>query len=247
MIKRCLLCACAAVLAAMTVSLGGELSVGAVSSVTVNPYKSYDMTVLPLPLVQYASDTFFIRGTSAGVHLFKNDKHEISVGGSYFGTSFRRDNTDDDQLKTLDSRHQTVMAEAAYSYVSAIGLFRAKVGQDVLDHSRGQLANLSWHVPWIADRFIVMPGVGVEYASDSHNEYYYGISDREAARGGAGEYDPGSSFTPYATLEAKFSIRDKWDIVAKGQMQYLSRRVKDSPMVGKSYSASVMAGVQYTF
>jgi outer membrane protein len=139
------------------------------------------------------------------------------------------------------------MAEASYSYISKIGLFRAKVGQDVLDHSRGQLANLSWHVPWMTECFVVMPGVGVEYASPKHNEYYYGISSEESARSGLQSYNPGGSFSPYATLEAKFSLRDKWEVVAKGQVQYLSRRVYDSPMIGKSYAASLMAGVQYTF
>ena len=247
MIKRCLLLAGAMAFAAVAASHAGELSIGAVSSVTVNPYKSSDAKILPLPLIQYASDTFFIRGTSAGVHLLKNDKHEISIGGSYFGTSFRSDDTDDARLKTLDSRHQTAMAEASYSYIGKFGLFRAKFRQDVLDHSRGQLANLSWHVPWMTECFVVMPGVGVEYASARQNEYYYGISGPEAARSGLRTYKPGASFTPYATLEAKFSIHDKWDIVAKGQVQYLSRRVKDSPMVGKSYGASIMGGVQYTF
>ena len=225
----------------------GELSIGAVGAVTVTPYKSYDTLVMPLPFITYKSDRLFIKGTSAGVHLYKDDSHELSIGASYLGLEFKPRRTDERPLKLLDKRYSTMMADLTYSYVSPIGLFRTGVRQDVLGQSNGMLGNLSWHVPWITDCFTIMPGVGVEWASSKHNEYYYGLSGKEAARSGLKHYKPGNTFTPYMTLEAKFRINDCWDVVTKGRVDWVPKRVQDSPMVGKSCAASIMAGVQYNF
>lgn len=243
----CLWSVLAVVVFAASSCLAGELSVGVVGAVFVSPYKSYDTTVLPLPAVTYKSDRLYLKGTSAGVHVLKNEKHELSVGASYLGLAFKPSKTDERSLKELDKRRSTMLADISYSYVSKIGLVRAQVAQDVLGHSEGQLANLSLHVPWITDTFILMPGVGVQWASAKHNKYYYGVSDREARKSGLKHYTPGQTFSPYATLEAKYKLNDCWDIVAKGRMEYVTGRIKHSPMVGKSFITSVMAGVQYTF
>ncbi|MCD7895475.1 MAG: MipA/OmpV family protein [Planctomycetaceae bacterium] len=225
-----------------------EFSLGAVATVTISPYKQYDTTVMPFPYISYKGQHFFINGDSAGVYVVKNDRHELTVGAAYLGMEFRPRHTDNATLKLLDKRLSTALAEINYSYISKIGLIRARVAQDVLGKSNGTLANLSIHVPWITDRFILMPGLGVEFASKNHNKYYYGVRGDEAARSpNLRRDDTGHTFTPYATLEAKFSINERWDIVAKGRIDYLASKVCDSQMVGKNYAASFTAGFQYNF
>lgn len=242
-----LLVAAIAVLPWRANALTGELSIGAVGSVHVSPYKSYDTTVLPLPFVTYKSDRFYAKGTSLGVHLLKNERHELSVGASYLGLEFKPRRTDDRQLKQLDKRRSTMLADISYSYVSRFGLVRTQLGQDVLGKSDGMLGNLSLHVPWMTETFVVMPGIGVQWASSKHNEYYYGVSRTEAARSGLRRCSPGNTFSPYLMLEAKYKLSDGWDVVAKARTEYVTGRLKDSPMVGKSFTTSIMAGVQYNF
>ncbi len=225
-----------------------EFSLGAVATVTISPYKQYDTTVMPFPYISYKGQHFFINGDSAGAYLFKNDRHELTVGAAYLGMDFKPRRTDNATLKLLDKRRSTALAEINYSYISKIGLIRARVAQDILGQSNGTLANLSLHVPWITDCFVIMPGLGVEFASKNHNKYYYGVSGVEAARSpNLRRDDTGNTFTPYATLEAKFKVNDRWDIIAKGRIDYLASKVRDSQMVGKNYAASFTAGFQYNF
>lgn len=236
-----------AVLSPLFSAFAEELSIGAVGAVTFSPYKSYDTVVMPLPFVTYKGDHFFIKGTSLGAYLFKNENHELSVGASYLGLEFKPRRTDEQPLKQLDKRRSTMLADVSYSYVSKFGLIRAQLAQDVLGNSNGMLGNLSLHVPWITDCFVIMPGVGVQWASSNHNEYYYGISGKESARSGLKRYDPGHTFAPYLTLEAKYSLTERWDLVAKGKVEYVPGKIQDSPMVGKNFAGSVMAGVQFNF
>lgn len=92
-------------------SLGsGELSVGAAVAVSVSPYKSYDVTVAPLPLITYDSDRFYLKGLGLGVHLLKNERHTVSLGATYHGMGFDPKDTDARELKALDKRHGTLMA-----------------------------------------------------------------------------------------------------------------------------------------
>lgn len=245
-VRKAVLFALAAALSA-GIGFAGDWSVGAVGAVTISPYKSYDTRVLPLPFISYKSDRLFIKGTSLGVHLLKNERHEVSLGASYLGLEFKPGKTDEAALKRLDKRRSTITADASYSLVSKIGLIRAQLSQDILGHSNGMLGSLSVHVPWMTETFVIMPGAGVQWSSSNHNDYYFGVSGREARRSGLKRYKPGDSFSPYLTLEAKYKINECWDIVAKGKAEFLPKRVKDSPMVGRSVAASIMAGVQYNF
>lgn len=245
--RKMLLLAVTALVLSASVVAAGELSVGAVGSVSISPYKSYDVQVLPFPFITYKDDRFYVKGSSLGVHLYKDERHEVSVGASYLGLEFRPSRTDNRALKHLDKRRSTLMADASYSFVSKIGLFRAQIGRDVLGFSDGYLASASMHVPWITDTFVIMPGAGVQWASSKHNDYYFGVSRKEANRSGLNRYQVGRTFSPFATLEAKYKLSECWDLVAKGKVEYLNGRIKHSPMVGKSYAASFMAGVQYNF
>lgn len=225
-----------------------EFALGAAVGFSTSPYKSYDHQILPLPVVTYDSDRFYIKGAGLGVHLLKNETQKLSVGVSYFGLQFRPRKTDARELKVLNKRRSTMMADVTYSLTTGFGQFRAKASQDVLGNSDGFIGDLSFRIPIIRnDTMTLAPGVGVEWANKLQNDYYFGVSRTEARRGTVPYYKADDSFTPYFVLEGKFNLTESWSVFAGARLDILSSKVKDSPMVGKSCTVSVAAGVEFKF
>lgn len=240
-------------------SLAGEMggddyeqkkwSLGIAGIFSTSPYKSSKNTILPLPMVSYEDDRFFLKGLEAGMYLWKNDNHELSIGVQYFGMSFKPGDTDDAQLKQLDKRNSTLMAKASYAYSLPLGMqVGASVSQDVFGQHKGFIGELSFRAPLLMkNNFMVFSKVGVQWSSQRVNDYYYGISSKEAARSGLPQYKAKSGFTPVAGIQAMYNFNDRWSAMVGAQVEFLNSKVKNSPMVGKSVTTSIMAGVQFSF
>lgn len=211
-----------------------SISVGPVFSYTQSPYKSHDGSMMVAPLLLHDSRWFYLRGSAGGIHLFNNGTHKISAGVSYFGLNFDRHDTDNRRLRQLDNRRSTLMGEVSYTAITPIGLAKVKVARDVLGLSDGYLADASFGVPWITDRFTIMPSAGVTWSSRKQADYYYGISGREARRSGLKEHTATANFSPYLKLEAQYNFTERISAVAGADVQFLTSKVKDSPMVGRS-------------
>lgn len=224
-------------------------SLGIAGMFSTSPYKSYDNTILPLPMVSYEGERFFLKGLEAGMYLWKNDKHEVSIGAQYFGMSFKPGDTDNVQLKQLDKRSSTLMAKASYAYSLPYGMqVGASVSQDVLGKHKGFIGELSFRAPLLVkERFMVFSEIGVQWSSQKVNDYYYGISSKEATRSGLPQYKAKSGHTPVAGIQAMYNFNDRWSAMVGAQVEFLNSKVKNSPMVGKSVTTSIMAGVQFSF
>ena len=62
-------------------------------------------------------------------------------------------------------------------------------------------------------------------------------------RGKAGS----SGISPFMSLEADWRFADNWSVMAAGNVLFLSKEVKDSPMVDESQIFNVTVGLKYTF
>ena len=89
--------------------------------------------------------------------------------------------------------------------------------------------------------------VGVTWASEKFNEYYYGITAAESARSGLAAYTPNSSTTGYVRLFADYTFNDHLCVWLEGSWQPLASEVKDSPMVDGDIAYGFGAGVSYHF
>jgi outer membrane protein len=87
----------------------------------------------------------------------------------------------------------------------------------------------------------------MEYSSENYNDYYYGVSRKEARRSGLNSYDADDGWSPYLELTASYKFAADWNVYATGRYHRLSDEVKDSPMVDKSWTGLMSMGVTYSF
>lgn len=224
-----------------------KFSVGAGVGVLEAPYKDYDRTVVPVPVITYEGDDFWFRGLGGGYYLWNDESDKLSITAYYSPFEFKPKDSDDRQLRQLDKRKATLMAGLSYVHNTQYGFLRTSLAGDTLDNSNGVSWDLAWLYRYTNGGLTLTPGIGVEWSSENMNEYYYGVSGKESRRSGLDRYDPDSDWSPYLELSASYKLNDDWSLYGTGRYTRLSSEVKDSPMVDKSWAGALSAGVTYSF
>lgn len=238
-----------AVLASTVTAVHAEdrFSLGAGVAVVENPYKQYDNDFWPVPVVNYEGDNFWFRGLGAGYYLWNDQTDKLSVMAYYLPQYFKPGDSDNRQLRRLDKRKSTMMAGFSYTHFTQYGFLRTSLAGDTLDNNNGILWDIAWLYRYTNGGLTLTPGIGAEWNSDNMNEYYYGVSRKESRRSGLDDYDPEDGWNPYVELTASYQLTDSWTVYGTGRYTHLSDEIKDSPMVDKSWSGLLSAGVTYTF
>lgn len=224
-----------------------SFSLGAGVGVLQSPYKEYDHDVYPVPVISYENDNFWFSGLAGGYYLWNDDSDKLSVLAYYNPQHFKPGDSDDYRLKQLDRRRSTLMAGLSYVHNTEYGFLRTSLAGDTLNNSNGFLWDLAWLYRYTNGALTLVPGIGATWESDNQNEYYYGVSGREASRSGLNRYDPDSSWSPYLEMTAAYRLTQNWNVYGVARYSRLSDEIKDSPMVDKSWAGALSAGVTYRF
>nr|WP_272501708.1 MipA/OmpV family protein [Silvania confinis] len=230
-----------------TVHAENNWSVGAGVGVINSPYKQYDRDVYPVPVITYEGDDFWFRGLGGGYYLWNDQTDKLSIMAYYSPLHFKPGDSDNSQLRQLDKRKSTMMAGLSYVHNTEYGFLRTALAGDTLDNSNGFIWDLAWLYRYTHGGLTLTPGIGVEYTSENYNDYYYGVSQREANRSGLNSYNADDGWNPYLELTASYKFATDWNVYGTGRYSHLSDEVKDSPMVDKSWAGLLSVGVTYSF
>jgi len=223
------------------------ISVGMGGSWTDSPYKGYGAVYYPLPHIAFSNEILFINNFTAGAYVYSDENQKVSLGVSYLPLEFKTKDTDNAQMKQLNKRRSTLLAEARYTLSTELGNFAASIGADVLNESNSVLINASYAYVFSGDRWSIEPKVGINWANDKNNDYYYGISHSESVRSGLAYHDAKGSFTPYISLIGSYAMTQNFGTYLGARVDRLTGDVKNSPMIANSTVPSVFAGVTYNF
>lgn len=228
---------------------GAETTVGLGYSVGVSPYRDYDAQGRFFPSIRFENEHIYIQDLSLGLKLHEAGPLKLSVFVAYDPTSFDRDDADDWRMRRLDDRREGIMLGGRADWSSAVGLFRLSAAGDVSGHSQGFLWRASFSKSFELDPLTLTPQIGLMWASDDYNNYYYGVSSHESSRTGLRAYEADAAFSPFAGLAASLPLDSarRWRLFAHGEVQALPSEIKDSPMVDRSTTYRLSTGLNYTF
>lgn len=229
------------------------LGLGTVLSPSI--YAGEDLRVLPLPLVTYEGERFFLRGISGGVHLLKRDS--FTVDGIL---SYRTDGIDRDDFGVSELAERGINRALLSDRDNGIDLgflanWRGEMGQldlgiktDVSSASKGHEAILKYGYPFQWGRTSLVPNAGVSFMSKQLSNYYYGTLPEEVARGVI-NYKPGSTTIPSLGLSVIRPLDTNWVVIGNATYKFLPNKITNSPLVeeDKDGSLSVFLGVSRRF
>ena len=224
---------------------GFNLGIGA--TVTTSEYRGVERLGTALPLLGYEGDWLYLRGLSGGVHLFKNENHEINVQLSYLPQNFYASWSESSAMRKLDDRYSSAMAGINYRLRTDLGVLAATLSTDALGVNNGVTANASYSYPIRFASMSLTPTLGVQWTDVNYNDYYYGVSKSEAQASGLSHYSPQAALAPYGELTLRVGLSDSWSAFVSGKALFLGEEVSNSPMVEHSSKYSLSGGFLYAF
>lgn len=224
-----------------------DLTIGMGLGYLSSPYKGHDNMSVPVPLVHYEGENFYVRGVAAGFKIWDSSPHEFSVGLSYHFNEFNPDDTNSTALRQLNKRRAEVRADARYLYRSDYGTLILTASREISDRSGGSTGDITFRRTYDFGSFSVVPAAGLTWESAKTLGYYYGISAVESQRSGLRDYNPDSGWSPHLGIAANFYLTDTLSVTAGGRVSFLSDEIKDSPMVDSSSMLGATLGISYAF
>ena len=223
------------------------LSLGASVIYAQSPYRGGQDRYLPVPVINYEGEKFWLRSLQGGYYLWKDSQNRLSLTLSGSPQQYDPDDNDLGDMKELDKRRMTLMGGVSYRHEAEWGILRTGLLGDVLNNSNGIVWDLAWLYRLDFGQFSVTPGIGATWNSANQNRYYYGVSGHEAARTGIRSYRPDDSWSPYAELSVNYRINAQWNAALVGRYTRFDDEIKDSPMVDKSGQTALWTGISYSF
>lgn len=197
-----------------------------------------------VPLYLYNGRYVFARGTSGGVHLFRNDNVELNV---LFRFRFQKLDPDRNPFyEGIEQRRQTLDGGVELRLRGKWGELNTNYLTDTLDRHTGQSAEVAYHYNFDRGTFSFSPFIGWAWNSDKLTNYYYGVSAAEA-RSDRPEYTPGESQWVSFGLNTAWHLTSRVTFFANVGFGSVDTAVANSPLVEEDGSGAFFAGGTYTF
>lgn len=223
------------------------VTLGASLLYSQSPYKGGQDRYLPVPVINYEGEHFWLRSLQGGYYLWKDPQDQLSLTALGSPQQYDPDDNDLGDMKSLDKRRMTLMGGVEYRHQAEWGIVRTNLLGDLLGKSDGIVWDLAYLYRFESGDFSLTPGIGAIWYSANQNRYYYGVSGHESARTGIDRYHPDDSWNPYVELSANYRLTDSWNAGLYGRYTRLADEVKDSPMVDRDSQISVWTGINYRF
>jgi len=226
--------------------LHGMIGVAALSVPKYSGADDREISPLPLIMLDY-NDTWYFHLNRAGVWAFKGDQNAWRLG--LIARPYRERNSGCcDELDNTSDRDTSLGVGVAASLKLPVGELSADFVHDVLDNADGAWGELMYRVAILdaLPKAQVKIGFGAQWLGSNVADYYYGITNSEAAPGRAA-YDVDSTVNWKATLMGSYAISRSFTLMGGGGYTYFGDNIDDSPIVETSGDLVGFVGLGWQF
>lgn len=193
----------------------------------------------------YMGDHWAYLGDRARYYLYRNGPFASFAYGR-----LRVGNLDPEkhaEWSGLNSRKSELEAGIGGNLITPFALLTGRICTDITGRSKGQEALLWADFPVLRGRFLIMPGMGMQWRSRRLANYYFGgVSESEAAPGREA-YDVGNALSFSSALITSYRISEKWIGLLLLRYEVYDDKISDSPLVQHEGEHMLMIGTGYQF
>jgi outer membrane protein len=196
------------------------------------------------PYVTYHSERLNIDLATVSYTLLKSAEFLISMEGELRFDGY--DPKDSPALTGMEKRKSSFDAGVGVARAGEWGVMKIMVLGDITGTHKGYEARAQYEVPYMVNRLLIAPAVGVSWLDDALVDYYYGVRLDEATSTRS-QYTGASTTNAYVHLSLGYILSDRMELLAGLKYVRLGENIEASPIVDKAYETSAFSAVQYKF
>jgi outer membrane protein len=236
--------------AAVSLPVYSQWSAGVAGIGSIGPYKGISSESIIIPIAAYEGERLTWRGPSIQYKLIGLGRGESSISVSFDLAPNELEADQSNELAGIENRDFSFLAGVRYSYPSAYGELSFLLQTDVSGRHDGQRGSINFNRAILQDpkrQWVISAGVQLEYLSDNYADYYFGVSDAEAAQSAFSQYQADALWQAGLTLGGFYRFYEDWQLVAQTRYLNLAEEVTDSPLVEDDFIIDGFVGVTYQF
>lgn len=221
-------------------------SVGLGFAYNQNIYKGVGNRIQAFPLLNLNSDDFFIQGFTAGYNAYQDESVSFAfIVQPMFGGY---DASQSDELEGMSDTSYLVNTGVQMQYRLMPFSMTLSVVHDITGRTEGNSASAKFAatVPLDDQRMVLIPSITFTWLDSEITDYYYGVTHNEATATRPA-YDPGTAVNIGYGLTFKYQVAEHWGATLGYLFTQYANDVSDSPIVNRSYSSTLIAGMSYVF
>jgi len=200
----------------------------------------------------YTWNNFFIEqygesddGLLLGYNAYESENWslDVVVGPKFRGLDF------DDKFDALDDRNISAMFGGRLTGYLGENVLQFTLKHDISGNSKGTMASALIGRNWQVRNWNFHGLAGVYYYDSNINDYYYGVSEAEAARSQFTEYHPSANVNFAAEAGVTYPITEDWVFRSTARFSTVSDADMDSPLfeTRRSTKMSLSTSISYVF
>jgi outer membrane protein len=232
------------------ISAYAEWSYGIAGIGSLTPYKGLDSETRIFPIASYEGERVIWRGPSIQYKLTGLKRGEPSLRMRLDMAPNELEASESRELTGIRDRDFSFLAGISYIYPTQYGELSAMLQTDVTNKHNGQRAAFNFdRVLLQAEKrqWAITAGVQLEYLSDNYADYYYGVSQAEAALSAFAQYEVDAVWQGGLTLGGYYQFNQHWMAVIQTRYLQLDDEITNSPIVSGDYTVDGFVGVTYQF
>jgi outer membrane protein len=223
----------------------GSPGLGIGMRMTRDVYIGQERTPDIVPLYIYEGNWLFAHGTSAGLHVFKNETFTLDLLARYRFEAFDPDQVPG--LEALQQRRQTVDGGISGGMRGKWGALELEYVIDLKDRHDGNELDISYRYPMQMGAFSLSPFITLSFLDDELANYYYGVTEEESQAAGIPAYAPGASSNISLGVATSWQISQHIFAFGNVGLEFVDQNIEYSPIVGGDIGATAFVGAGYFF
>lgn len=193
----------------------------------------------------YMADHWAYLGDRARYYLYRNGPFASFAYGR-----LRVGNLDPDkhpEWNGLNARKSELEAGIGGNLVTPFALLTGRICSDITGRSKGQEALLWADFPVLRGRFLIMPGMGMQWRSRRLANYYFGGISEDEAGPEHPAYEVGNALSFSSALITSYRFSEKWIGLLLLGYEVYDQKISDSPLVQHDGEHMLIVGTGYQF
>lgn len=209
------------------------------------PYVGAKSRVFPIPSIELEYKRWFFQGIRGGYGIVRSGRFTANLYAQARFSGLELDSSP--FLQGMEERNKSMDAGFELVYRGRPLGFRVNYLADALGRSNGQEATVlaTSGVP-LGRLGIILVGIGPRWLSQNHVDYYYGVRANEIALSRPA-YSGKATWNFDINITSIINLSSKWRVLAIVNREGFGSGIKDSPIVDKNSSYTLVTSLSYKF